>query len=226
MSEQELDDSSPVWTTNWLRFLKAEIKVAPKACRLAGISTRTLCVLAFELTSTLTSSDGPGDKSVGKLTKNERADVWLHIDMCTKGPDVLEEIIDSVYPPCPWGAGIMQWDILSRMWQILTWSVTISDLAIFNFPFTIRRGLWGVTYVADTWLLMIRPGGSHMTPPVSYWLDHITSHRWLPPSTLLWLSTRRIYVYFLTVLPRYISQACWVASSPRLDFFRCTTVLW
>ena len=28
------------------------------------------------------------------------------------------------------------------------------------------------------------------------------------------------------VLPRYISQACWVASSPRLDFFRYTTVLW
>ena len=104
--------------------------------------------------------------------------------------------------------------------------VTISDLAIFNFLFTIRRGFWGVTYVADTCLLMIHPGGSHMTPPVSCWLDHITTLRWLPPSTLLWLSTRSSYVYFLIVPPRYISQACWVASSPRLDFFRCTTVLW
>ena len=91
---------------------------------------------------------------------------------------------------------------------------------------TIWRGFWGVAYVADTYLLIIRPGGSHMTPPVSYWLDHITTHRWLPPRTLLWLSTGRLYVYFLIVLPRYISQACWVASSPRLDFFRCTTVLW
>ena len=104
--------------------------------------------------------------------------------------------------------------------------VTISDLAVFNFLFTIQRGFWGVTYVADTCLLMIFPGGSHATPPVSYWLEHLTTHRWLPPSTLLWLSTWRLYVYFSIVLPRYISQACWVASSPRLDFFRCTTVLW
>ena len=60
--------------------------------------------------------------------------------------------------------------------------VTTSDLAIFNFLFTIRCGFWGVTYVADTCLLTIHPGGSHMTPPVFYWLDHITPHRRLPPS--------------------------------------------
>ena len=87
------------------------------------------------------------------------------------------------------------------------------------------HGLWGVTYVADTCLLTIHPGGSHMTPPVFCWLDHITTHRWLPPSMLLWLSTRSLYMYFSIVLPRYISQACWVASSPRLDFFCCTTVV-
>ena len=48
-------------------------------------------------------------------------------------------------------------------------TVTISDLAVFNFffSFTIRRGFQGVTYMADTCLLTIRPGGSHMTPPVS-----------------------------------------------------------
>ena len=106
MSEKDMDDSSLVWTTNWLRFLRAEIKVAARACHLAGISTRTLWVLAFELTLTLTSSDGPGDKLMGKLTKNKWVDVWLHIDMCTKGPDVLDKIINSVYPPSPWGAGI------------------------------------------------------------------------------------------------------------------------
>ena len=110
--------------------------------------------------------------------------------------------------------------------NLFTKIVTISNLAIFNFPFTIQRGLWGVAYMADTCLLIIHPGGSCMTPPVPYWLDHITTHRWIPPSTLLWLSTRSLYVYFPIVLPRYISQACWVASSPRLDFFHCTTVLW
>ena len=115
---------------------------------------------------------------------------------------------------------------LKPVYDMIWPCVTISDLAIFNFPFTIWRGFWGVTYVADTCLLMIHPGGSHMTPPVSYWLDHLTTHRWLPPSMLLWLSTRSLYVYIPIVLSRYISQACWVASSPRLDFFCCTTVLW
>ena len=125
-------------------------------------------------------------------------------------------------------------DLLSRdWWHICTSTISnrsstvmISDLALFKFLFTIWRGFWGVTYVADTCLLTICPGGSHMTPPVSYWLDHITTHRWLPPSMLLWLSTRRLYVYSSIILLRYISQACWVASSPRLDFFCCTTVLW
>ena len=46
-----------------------------------------------------------------------------------------------------------------------------------------------------------------MTPPVSFLLDHITTHRWLPPSTLLWLSTRSLLFVFSIVLPRYISQA-------------------
>ena len=127
---------------------------------------------------------------------------------------------------CAWHQCIMCKSSKSAPQAPSSLNVTISDLAIFNFLFTIRRGFWGVTYVADTCLLTIRPGGSHMTPPVFYWLDHITPHRWLPPSTLLWLSTRSLYVYFPIVLLRYISQACWVASSPRLDFFRCTTVLW
>ena len=52
------------------------------------------------------------------------------------------------------------------IYLLIAWCVTISDLAIFNFLFTIRRGFRGVTYVADTCLLTIRPGGSHMTPPV------------------------------------------------------------
>ena len=46
--------------------------------------------------------------------------------------------------------------------------VTISDLAIFNFFPYYMTWLQGVTYVADTCLLTIRPGGSHMTPPVFY----------------------------------------------------------
>ena len=31
-------------------------------------------------------------------------------------------------------------------------------------------------------------------------------------------------MYFAVLLPRYISQACWVASSPRLDFFHRTVI--
>ena len=102
-----------------------------------------------------------------------------------------------------------------------------SDLAIFNFfSVMIQCVWWGVTYMADTCLLTIHPGGSYMTPPVSFLLDHITTNKWLPPSMLLWLSTRSLLFIFSIVLPRYISQACWVASSPRFDFFHCTTVLW
>ena len=91
---------------------------------------------------------------------------------------------------------------------------------------TIWCVLWGGSHMTDTCLLIIHPGGSHMTPPVPLSLVHITTHRWLPPSTLLWLSTRSLLFVFPIVLPRYISQACWVASSLRLDFFHCTTVLW
>ena len=65
---------------------------------MAGIPIRTSCVLAFELTATLTSSSngpgGSGDELVGNLTKNELMDVRLRMDMRTEGPEVLEEIID------------------------------------------------------------------------------------------------------------------------------------
>ena len=93
------------------------------------------------------------------------------------------------------GIGRGEWMV--KLLRVLWGSVTISDLALIYFSFTLWRGFWGVTYVADTCLLIIRPGGSHMTPPVSYWLDHITTHRWLPPSTLLWLSTRSCTCTFL-----------------------------
>ena len=155
---------------------------------------------------------------------------WLHLSLTdwTTSPLIDDSLLVHLSRPCralvcstwAWCCGC-KGSVSSNGLVV----VTISDLAIFNFLCTIRRGLWSVTYVADTCLLTIRPGGSHKTPPVSYWLDHITTHRWLPPSTLLWLSTRSLYVYFASVLPRYISQACWVASSPRLDFFHRTAIV-
>ena len=45
---------------------------------------------------------------MGNLTKNKLMDVRLHMDMCTEGPEVLEEIIDYVYPLSSQGTGIMQ----------------------------------------------------------------------------------------------------------------------
>ena len=41
----------------------------------------------------------------------------------------------------------------------------------------------------------------------------------------LYVGIMTLLFIFLIVLPRYISQAYWVACSPRLDFFCCTTVL-
>jgi hypothetical protein len=76
--------------------------VAVRACHeLAGISTLTLWVLAFERTSTPTLSSGSGNESVDNLTKNERADVWLRINMCTKGPEVLERGLAIILHEAP-----------------------------------------------------------------------------------------------------------------------------
>jgi hypothetical protein len=70
-----------------------EIRVEARACReWVETSTLTSCVLAVELTPTLTSISGPCDpeKLMGESTKKERAHVWLRIDICTKGLVVLE----------------------------------------------------------------------------------------------------------------------------------------
>ena len=66
-------------------------------------------------------------------------------------------------------------------------------------PFDLRYSIRRVSYSADTCSLMIRPGGSHMMPPVPLLLVHIITYK----------MTR-------TILLTYISQAYWVAEAPDL----------
>ena len=128
--------------------------------------------------------------------------------------------------PRVWQSSLEKTDVNLGLRSEMIRCVTISDLALFNFLL-----LYDVaSKVSPTWLT-----------PVYLWFVQVAV-TWLHLSPADWNTSPLIddsllvcccdsvlggyTCTFLIVLPRYISQACWVASGPRLDFFRCTTVLW
>ena len=100
--------------------------------------------------------------------------------------------------------------------------VTILDW-LFNFSIYMSYEV-SPTWLTPVYLLFVQVAVTWLHLSLSYW----TTSPLIDDSLLVHCCDSVLGVLLFVVpivLPRYISQACLVASSPRLDFFHCNTVL-